>query len=1289
MTLFAIAALLAVLLIFGGASAMGNNPVITVSDVTMTPGGTGTATVTLDQVPSQGLSGMKLYLTISDPLVADNVTLVQYNSLFGMFQTMATTPSWSSSLSTNPANTLPKGGFQSGYIKAMDLTQGSWVGGETNVVLATVTLHGLSAGTTTLDGTLDPLGLSGNAGQGGMNYVPNSTVVDGAIHVYGTPAAEFHFLPMSPLVGDTVTFYDDSTGGITSWDLDFGDGSAHASGPGPWTHPYTAANTYHATLIVNNPIGPSSSVTHDVVVTSEPVPVPDFTATPVIGVTSITPTFTGSSTGGTPTSWVWAYRASGTSDPWTPFTSSGQVITDQTFTAGAYDIRLTVSNTGGSNFVEKTQFLSVSAGPKRLTTVQTGTVSGDLYVGAFQTVPWGSQTSYVTNTFEQAFTIPTFTNVQWAKVYTVVYGSSTDARAGTATVSFDAAGDGTYETVLGTETLATTSTSAADVYPVNNHVDKQNLDYQIQYDVTSQITSATPKVKVVATPVASNFDARIKDVVLVVAYNDGDTDQVKYWVNDGHDYQANAPNSGIDTTFDTDALTSGFASATLQNVGLSSRDAAYNFTATAIPNTPGTSNPSFETNVWDVKSLLTTNLGSDSALNYKTAGGSFKTTLAALKVKYVVPPAITSFTTSKNPATKDQTVTFNAAATSTQPVTWDIDYGDGTMPHGTATGLTASWTHPYSAAGVYIPIVTATNEGGFSTRTLDNPVEGGQKIVDVPIITFVPATQTFLPGETRTYDIVMDRAPLGLAGYDMVVSLTNTAPADIVAVSYPSWVQMTLSPTLPADSVRIRGIDSNQQVWPGATNIVLATITVRGTADGTTPIAISSLNMDADGGSAITPVLTTGEAVIGTYSGPTAQFSALPTSGTGPLTVVFSDLSSGGNGAITTWDLDFGDGYAHASGPGPWTHDYLTVGTYTVKLTVTAPGGTDTETKTGYITVTDANVPVADFTAAPTSGNYPLTVTFSSALSTGNITSYAWDFDNNGVVDSYDPNPVKTYTIPGTYTVKLTVTGPGGSDTETKSDLIHATYAGPTAYFVGYPTSGLAPLDVTFSDQSTGAITGWHWVFGDGTTYDGQTPPIKTYSTGLWTVSLTVTGPGGSDTFTRTDYINAGGNLVAAFHGDPVSGFASRNHTMSVTFTDDSTGSPSSWLWNFGNGQTGSGATATTIYSGRPQKFTVSLDVGNGADTASMTKTQYITITPYLEAFPTYTNLPTDMNGDYVYEDINGNGRIDYDDVVAFYNNMSWIETNTDVDLENYDFNFNGAIDFDDVVVLNDKILYG
>ena len=80
--------------------------------------------------------------------------------------------------------------------------------------------------------------------------------------------------------------------------------------------------------------------------------------------------------------------------------------------------------------------------------------------------------------------------------------------------------------------------------------------------------------------------------------------------------------------------------------------------------------------------------------------------------------------------------------------------------------------------------------------------------------------------------------------------------------------------------------------------------------------------------------------------------------------------------------------------------------------------------------------------------------------------------------------------------------------------------AAPVANFSATPTSGTAPLTVNFTDTSTGSITSWSWTFGNGSTSALKNPPSTTYSmAGTYNVSLTVTGPGGSNTASKANYI--------------------------------------------------------------------------------------------------------------------------------------------------------------------------
>jgi PKD repeat protein len=96
-----------------------------------------------------------------------------------------------------------------------------------------------------------------------------------------------------------------------------------------------------------------------------------------------------------------------------------------------------------------------------------------------------------------------------------------------------------------------------------------------------------------------------------------------------------------------------------------------------------------------------------------------------------------------------------------------------------------------------------------------------------------------------------------------------------------------------------------------------------------------------------------------------------------------------------------------------------------VSLKATNAGGSNTLTRTGYITVSSTAVaPVAGFTGTPTSGSAPLTVAFTDT-STNSPTSWAWTFGDGGT--STLKNPVYTYTTSGIYTVTLKATNAGGS----------------------------------------------------------------------------------------------------------------------------------------------------------------------------------------------------------------------------------------------------------------------
>jgi PKD repeat protein len=163
------------------------------------------------------------------------------------------------------------------------------------------------------------------------------------------------------------------------------------------------------------------------------------------------------------------------------------------------------------------------------------------------------------------------------------------------------------------------------------------------------------------------------------------------------------------------------------------------------------------------------------------------------------------------------------------------------------------------------------------------------------------------------------------------------------------------------------------------------------------------------------------------------------------------------------------------------------------------------------------------FSATPTSGSSPLQVQFTDTTFTSDpngVTAYAWDFDNNGTVDSTVQNPQHTYTVGGTYTVALTVTdGLHGSATSTRNDYIVVDPV--SADFTATPVTGAAPLLVQFTDTSTGNPIAWNWDFdGNGTIDSTAQNPQHAYTAGgTFTVSLSVTNGANVDTEVKTDLI--------------------------------------------------------------------------------------------------------------------------------------------------------------------------
>jgi PKD repeat protein len=244
--------------------------------------------------------------------------------------------------------------------------------------------------------------------------------------------------------------------------------------------------------------------------------------------------------------------------------------------------------------------------------------------------------------------------------------------------------------------------------------------------------------------------------------------------------------------------------------------------------------------------------------------------------------------------------------------------------------------------------------------------------------------------------------------------------------------------------------------------------------------------------------------------------------------------------------------------------------------------------------------------------------------SDGEIANWLWDFGDGET--TWLRHPAHVYPLPGTFTVSLTVTGPEGSDTLERPDYVVVDHPPPLANFQGVPTSGFAPLTVAFSDESTGTVTSWSWDFGDGETATTQDVAHIYSDPGSYSVSLTVSGPAGSDTLARPDYIEVeAAPPVAEFSGDPTGGIA----PLTVAFTDESTGIISAWSWDFGDGGSSVEANPSHLF-GAPGSYTVRLEVGGPGGIDERIRPDYVTVVdpPPEAAFvaiPTIGEAPLDV----------------------------------------------------------------
>lgn len=304
---------------------------------------------------------------------------------------------------------------------------------------------------------------------------------------------------------------------------------------------------------------------------------------------------------------------------------------------------------------------------------------------------------------------------------------------------------------------------------------------------------------------------------------------------------------------------------------------------------------------------------------------------------------------------------------------------------------------------------------------------------------------------------------------------------------------------------------------------------------------------------------------ITAYTTPSASFTA-DTSCLGNITH-FNNTSTDIYPMVWS-EWDFGDGNnSYAFSP---DYIYQDTGLFNVSLLLINDKGCDT---TIYAPVYVKYTPEASFTFDTVCVGNPTTFT---ANNSPGVSAWIWDFGDGSLDTVNTPITTHTYAQGGTYVAQLENTVSGCSDQAfgiitVVSDVVAQIHLDSAGYCLG---ESLVFMDA--STTSFGTITNYYWDFGDGY-YDSQQNPPHTYtSAGTYQVMLAVqTSIGCVDTVWQN--VPLFDNPVADFIIDPVVTCQGKE----ITFTDNSninSGSIVDYQWDYGDGNTGSGALSSHMY---------------------------------------------------------------------------------------------------------------
>ncbi len=508
-------------------------------------------------------------------------------------------------------------------------------------------------------------------------------------------------------------------------------------------------------------------------------------------------------------------------------------------------------------------------------------------------------------------------------------------------------------------------------------------------------------------------------------------------------------------------------------------------------------------------------------------------------------------------------VTFSSTSVASSTITYyQWDFGDGMVDGSPAMSVT---THLYNSPGYYTVVLTITSGGCQDTLVRTDYV-------------FVSGLDAdFTPTDTIT-----------VCSGAATVTLTDTSSTSSTIVAHRwDWGDGTYTTTSSEPTA------THTYTAPGYYTVTLIVTNATGCTDTisrSSAVFVNNVQASVD---------TTPFSIL-CWSGPYCGY------GTGCTTTLQSTSVASGTIEEHMWDL--GDGTVINTGSTPTvTHIYTQSGEFTVTLTITSAGCSDTWISPYPIVIEKVATSFEPTQTITTCIGSVIYFTDTSRVS-GTVTSRVWDF-GDGTSSPNMANSIHvshTYTAAGVYTVGLALNTYSCSGMTKTIGLVVIEEA--TASFTNVLTSctGVA-VPFTYTGQITGAPGSYEWEWGDGTR-DVTTVPTITHpyaDPGVYTVRMTVTTSSGC-AYATTGTVTIEGAGVSFTPDTPQRICLG----TSITFSDTSivSGTFNSRVWDFGDGITGTEAITSHLYAA-PGSYTVTLTIETGSGCrATLTRTHWVTV---------------------------------------------------------------------------------